>query len=288
MTIIDSNCQAKENILGANDLDICAIQIISNINTAKRKMQKPQFTYLLNCDDYDNPVEAKLYNLAEKFDECRNSYDNYCQCNILDEDMEGITISGKIISIAGVIDGIKRRYSYLLYEDFPPYAKGRDIVKIDQIKAFEQNNPTIKDINSLCRPNERALKICATRGFVIPIKDIENNNVSQKEVKTKFAVEIGDKAIPQQAENVMIDENLNKISFKPSKSGDVKEYKILFVNKEIENPDWAKATEYDTSIQRASNLDYIFNLTLDISKFNLSSLSVKVIPVDFEGNKGKI
>ncbi len=286
MTIIDNNCQSEENVVGANNLEICAIQTIGNINTAKRKLQKPQFLYQLNCDEYDNPVEAKLYNLAEKFNECRNSYDNYCQCRILDEDMEGITISGKFISIEEDIGGVKRRYSYELEEDFPPYAKGREIVKIEQIKAFEENNPLIKEINSLCRPNGRTLKICATREFEVSIKDIENSKIFQKEVKTKFAVEIGDKAKPESVESLSVNEKLNQISFKPSKSGDVKEYKILFVNKEIENPDWKKATEYDSKIQRALNLDYLFNLTLDITEYNLSSLSVKVVPIDFEGNEG--
>ncbi len=283
MTIVENKCNTEENVLGSKDLEICALKTTGNINSAKRKMEKPQFLYQLSCDVHDNPIEAKLYNLVEKFNECRNSYDNYCKCNIIDEDMEGITISGKTMSIEGVVDGVKKRYSYQLEEDFPPYTLGKEIVKIDQIKAFDKTNPTITNIHSLCRPNDRVLKICASKDFKVPIKDIENSKVTQKKVKTKFAVEIDDDAKPKPVENMVVDKDTNHISFSPSKSGDVKEYKIVFMNKDIENPDWTKATEYKERILREQNLDYVFNILID-PEYDLTQLLVKVVPIDFEGN----
>ena len=287
MTIVENKCESEENVLGSKDLEICALKTTGNINSAKRHMQGLQFLYGLSCEDYDNPVEAKLYKLAEQFNNCRNSYDNYCGCLITDEDMDGITISGKSISIEGNVDGVKRRYNYQLEEDFPPYALGKDIVKIDQIKAFEQNNPIIANINSICRYNDRTLKICASKDFEVSIKDIENNKVTSKKIKTKFAIEIDDKAKPKPVENLVVDENTNHISFSPSKSGDVKEYKIVLMNKDVANPDWTKATEYNVRIPREKNFDETISVDIE-SIYSLKGLNLKVIPIDFEGNEGEI
>ena len=253
------------NLINEFDMD-CSEQEWHNVvqtenallKCIKEKINKNERLKL--SDDCEQDEALTLNKFAEEYNECADSFDYDCRCELSNIDEIQIeTIDGKTTAKLGEQNiALNRPYSGALQK----------IV----YKAETRLEPATKQYPK-CRINKRTFKICFdhNKSFLI------NNEF--KHLYTKFATIVDDKTAPPAVEASVTG---NLVSWKPSPAPDVKRYRVYAVQKGtpfVEDEFISiERTDYKNQFK---NIDqtFTYNSPKDLTNFN-----VKVIAEDFSGN----
>ncbi len=284
---IKEACKEKENynVIESYELNDCVKTEIEKINAelseeAGKNNNKAETgnaeteVWSLNCDGGD---EAVINAFAEKFNNCFMSFDTDCSCGItpsmvsnfefMEED--GASIAKFRDKKANLLQEFPQ--SFTTYEIFK---KGNKLYSRDTWAVSPEREIRILAVDARtypkCRYNDRTVKLCVSHPEKVSFREGEFK--VNKKLQTKFAVYIPDASLPPSVDFTV---DSSGVSFSASTAGDVFEYAILGVSKDISEPKWDDA-EIMASFLRFDNIDG--KRTVPIS--GMERLNIKVVAYD--------
>lgn len=237
---INNECAGKEDNNEDPQLTVCIDEFLDK----KNQNQSMIWSTGTRCE---SPENSAFILFTEKYNNCARSLDDTCSCNIDGSDYVYEIEQGSSHIKSGNIS---------MNLELPFYGKSSG--------HFNKRNGKIEGSDSeekaQCRLNDRSFKICL----------FEKDNPT-----LRLGVIVEDNSSPS---GVTVLETDNGYEWKPSLSGDVKEYHVYIAQKGLP---FSLDSNPSQVIKREVNIENNINYEIDSSKFD-----IKVLAVDFKGNKG--